>query len=747
MHPLRLRRTAAALVLATGAACLVALTPPARAAAVPDGFTDTLAIGGLTDPTAAAFAPDGTVFVAEKSGLVKVFDSLADPSPTVFADLRPQTHDFWDRGLLGLAVDPGYPTRPYVYVAYTRDAEPGGTAPRWGDTCPNPPGATDRGCVVTGRVSRLAMGSAGVSVEEKPLVTDWCQQYPSHSIGTVAFGPDGALYVGGGDGASFHFADHGQVGNPCADPPGAAGTDLTSPTARGGALRAQSPRRPAGEPVTLSGAVVRVDSDTGAALPGNPLAAHADPNARRIIAYGLRNQFRFAFRPGTEELWVGDVGWGDWEEVNRILDPDDAVVENFGWPCFEGFGRQPGYDSSDLAMCESLYTTGQTAPFYAYHHSAKVVPTDPCPTGGSSVGGIAFAGSGNYPAEYDGALFFADSARGCVWAMKTTNGVPDPAKVVPFVTGVDLPVQLLTGPGGDLFYVSLGAGQLRRVGYPTGGNRAPTAVAKATPSSGPAPLSVQLDGRSSSDPDGDPLTYAWDLDGDNAYDDAISATSTRIYSGTTVVGLKVTDSRGAYATTSVTVTVSGQDPVPVIDSPTSSLRWAVGDAVTFTGRAADPQDGTLGGGSLRWKLSLQHCATGGTCHEHVVQESTGFGGSFTAPDHEYPSYLELTLTATDSGGRTGATKVRLDPRTVVLTFTSTPSGAQLTVGSTTQRAPFTRTVIVGSVNSVSAPSPQILGELRMNYRWHSWSDGGTRTHNIVAPAAPTTYNARFRVWL
>ena len=141
------------------------------AAAVPAGFTDTVAIGGLSSPTAAAFAPDGRVFVAEKSGLVKVFDNLADPTATVFADLRTPTQDFWDRGLLGLAVDPAFPARPYVYVSYTLDALPGGSVPQWGDTCPTPPGATDQGCVVTGRVSQLTMGPAGTAVSESNTLT------------------------------------------------------------------------------------------------------------------------------------------------------------------------------------------------------------------------------------------------------------------------------------------------------------------------------------------------------------------------------------------------------------------------------------------------------------------------------------------------------------------------------------------------------------------------------------------------
>ncbi|MBB5956422.1 glucose/arabinose dehydrogenase [Saccharothrix tamanrassetensis] len=738
--PPRLRPLTLALLL--GAGTLVAL-PPTAVAAVPTGFTDSLAIGGLTSPTAAAFAPDGKVFVAEKSGIVKVFDSLADTTATVFADLRPQTQDFWDRGLLGLAVDPQFPARPYVYVSYTYDAVPGGTSPRWGDTCPTPPGATDQGCVVTGRVSKLTMGPGGTSTGEQPLITDWCQQYPSHSIGTVAFGPDGALYVGGGDGASFNFADYGQVGNPCADPPGPAGANLTAPDARGGAVRSQSVRRPAGEPVSLDGTIARVDPDTGAALPGGPFAGHADPNARRIVAHGLRNQFRFGFRPGTDEIWAGDVGWGTWEEINRITDADDGTAENFGWPCYEGAARQSGYDNANLTLCESLYTTGQTAPFYAYNHSAKVVSTDPCPTGGSSISGIAFESTGNYPAAYDGALFFADSSRGCIWAMQTTGGQPDPAKIVPFVTGVNVPVQLLTGPGGDLFYIALGAGQLRRVSYPSGGNRAPTAVATATPNTGTAPLAVQFSGTGSSDPDGDALSYAWDLDGDGAHDDSTSATPTRSYSASTTVGLKVTDPAGASGTTTVAVTVTGQDPVPVIDAPTAALRWRVGQTVPFSGHATDPQDGALPASALRWRLSIQHCATTGSCHEHVVQDSTGASGSFVAPDHEYPSYLELTLSATDSSGRTGTRKLRLDPLTVTLNFTSSPAGAQLAVGGTTQRTPFSRTVIVGSNNSVSAPSPQNLPPLNLRYRYRSWSDGGAQAHNIIAPPTAATYTATY----
>src|SRR5437879_4946915 len=83
---------------------------PAAAETLPTGFRDSVVLSGLTYPKNAAFAADGRVFVAEKSGIVKVFDSLTDTTPTVFADLRPEVHDYWDRGLLGMALAPNFPT-------------------------------------------------------------------------------------------------------------------------------------------------------------------------------------------------------------------------------------------------------------------------------------------------------------------------------------------------------------------------------------------------------------------------------------------------------------------------------------------------------------------------------------------------------------------------------------------------------------------------------------------------------------
>ena len=89
----------------------------------------------------------------------------------------------------------------------------------------------------------------------------------------------------------------------------------------------------------------------------------------------------------------------------------------------------------------------------------------------------------------------------------------------------------------------------------------------------------------------------------------------------------------------------------MIDTPAAGTTWKVGDTINFSGHATDAQQGTLAASALTWSLVLQHCPS--TCHEHPLQTYSGTAsGSFVAPDHEYPSHLDLRLTATDPGGLT-----------------------------------------------------------------------------------------------
>jgi glucose/arabinose dehydrogenase len=761
----RMATLLAAAVLLAGA--LVALQAGSTTAAPSGGFADRIVLSetttpakALKEPTSIEFAANGAIFVAEKRGVVKSYRDLADKDPVEFAAFRGKVHNMWDRGLLGLALPPSFPDDPWVYVAYTHNAVVGGTAPRWfaedgsaggddddGDICPPNVRPDSGGCEVTGRVARLkaepTKGADGkpdgrykMTGAEHVLIDDFCQQWPSHSLGGLEFGADGALYVAGGDGASFQHVDKGQLENPCDDPPG-----------EGGSLRSQD-LRSSGDDTGLSGSILRIDPETGEGLPGNPLADSDDADARRIIATGLRNPHRIAVRPGTSEVWAGDVGWTTWEEINRVGDPGGRI-EDFGWPCREGAAPQGGY--ADAPLCGQTpdgVPLQVTDPVFAYDHAQPVVNGDGCATGSSSITGVAFYEDGLYPDSYDGALFFADYARRCIWVLPAgADGNPDPNARAAFVPGAAGPVDLTIGPAGDLFYVDIWGSKIHRIQY-TEGNRAPVAAVKAAPAAGKAPLAVRFNASTSADPDGDTdLHYTWDLDGDGAFDDGTDEPKVRFTyaeAGVHTAKVRVTDSLGAADDASVTVNANGGPPTAVIAAPTAATHWKAGDVVPFSGSATDAKGAALPASALTWKLVLHHCAANDTCHEHEVLERSGVAsGELTAPDHEFPSYLELRLTAAGAGGLSHTASVRLDPATVKLSFATEPAGLELTVNGQTAATPFTREVIAGSgVSIAAAPSQTYEGG---SATFAGWSDGGEASHDITAPATDVTLTARYAV--
>jgi glucose/arabinose dehydrogenase len=709
----------------------------------PANFGQVTPFTGLVNPTVIRFASDGRVFIAEKSGRIRVFSNLTDTTPDNINLLIDNVNNYWDRGLLGMALHPDFPTTPYVFVLYAYDAPPGETAPYWNDACADPTGDA---CPITGRLSKLEVSPTNTVVGSEQLIMseEFCQQYPSHSTGAVDFGEDGALYVTVGDGASFTFADQGQGGdpvNPCSDPAN-----------QGGAFRSQD-LLTSGDAFGYNGVVLRLDPDTGAAMSNNPLVGGVDSRDDRVIALGLRNPFRFGMRPGTNELWIGDVGWGAYEEINRVVNPTDATVENFGWPCYEGAGQQTGGYAS-YTVCQNMYagtygTLGNhSAPYFAYYHN-QVSAQDRCTLGGaytdSSVAGVTFYDGGDYPNTYDDALIFADYSRNCIWAMqKGGNGLPDPASTITLVAKATAPVNLERGPEGDIFYPDFNGGTIKRIEYYSN-NQPPTAVINQNFTSGLAPLTVTFNGTSSSDPDiGDMLTYEWDLDGDGQLDDSTASAPQYVYStaGNFTVQLRVTDNEGATSTDSQLITVGDSAPTATITAPLSTLTWAVGDQIAFSGTGTDPQDGTLAASKFTWELIMHHCVTVGSCHTHPIQTITNTkSGTFTAPDHEYPSYMELTLTVTDSANLTDTVAVEIQPRTSIMNFASVPAGVTLAVAATNGVAPFSITALEGATISVAAPTTATVGGL--NYRFQSWSDSGARNHDITAPVADATYTANY----
>ena len=404
-------------------------------AAVPTGFADTVVISGLTNPTAVQFAADGRIFVAQKNGQIYSFDASGG-SKTLFADLSVAVDDFWDRGLLGLALSPTFPNDPAVYVLYTYDAPPGATAPRWNDGCPTPPGATTDGCVVSGRLSKLtpsgdawATGGDGARVGMVPTV-------PQPLVGTVPLRrrrlPLRRAPVTA-PASTMSTTASTATPTPAIRPTRAAilrhrpARRLTPPSAEGGALRSQSVRRTDG-PATLDGTIIRVDPTTGAGVATNPFASqhrsqqaacarlrHAQP----VPVHDAPGHERAVGRRRRLEHLGGDQPRRRHHE-RRGDELRMAVLRGEPDPV-----RATSRRTSHRATRCTATPRRCTAPFYAYNHSSQVVSGETCPTGGSSITGVAFYTGGSYPASYNGGLFFADHTRHCIWFMPAgANGVP-----------------------------------------------------------------------------------------------------------------------------------------------------------------------------------------------------------------------------------------------------------------------------------------------------------------------------------
>jgi hypothetical protein len=539
---------------------------------VAPGFRDIALLGGVgrapPQIVAIRFAPNGELFVAAQDGRVWEYTSIAARRAHLVANLgggrggSREVMDWDDRGLLSLAIDPEYPVRPYLYLLYTYNAPPGRTAPVWpydsssdSNTCPDPPGPADPnspgaptmtqgdGCIASGRLARIKINPAThrmVAGSEVVLIKDeWCDQEFAHTVGDVRFARDGSLYVSAGAGGIFGIPDYGEVGgsqgdpltprNPCGDPtyssgpgPGRPGVTVEpapqdSPNgisgAEGGMLRAQSFRRPANQPATLDGAIARVDPANGRPLPDNPNRAAADPNRRRIVAYGFREPFRFVFRPGTAaDLWVGDVGESAVEEVDEDPNPLRGPSRNYGWPCYEGIGKGPTtwgisyYD--DFELCAP--TIGRSAlafPVYRYAHFVPLFHGDPCSTtNGSSISALAFAdASSPYPPAYHGALFLGDFSRGCIWSLLPDHpgSRPDSRRPVPIIfddyrdrVGAGSPTDLEIGPDHDLYYVDRVSYAIRELRY----RSYPDALALPDRTLGAAPLTVHFHGEDGAGP-------------------------------------------------------------------------------------------------------------------------------------------------------------------------------------------------------------------------------------------------------
>lgn len=545
------RRATRRLAVLAAAICLLVLAgTAAHAVTLPTSFVEENAVPGhaFYNPTGIAFLPDGRFLVAEKRGLVwMVANGVAANTPSI--DLQSEVLDLYDRGLLDVAVDPNFNTNRYIYLLYTVD--------------PNPSGP-DTSIAAFGRLTRYTLdaNNNAIAASRTILVGDtWTNGFlignPSHSVGALRWGADGSLLVSCGDGALYTETDPGGFY------PYAFGTGRSDPYEDIGAFRAQSVS-------SLCGKVLRINPATGAGYSNNPFYdGNLTSKRSRIWVMGLRNPFRFTVRPGTGTastpgtLYIGDVGYTTWEETN--VAPSGGY--NFGWPCYEGRYSLGPYQAASPAHngCGSFGTTDNpsqpTLPAIAWNHSDPNVGFPPGFSGNCSIGGSFYTGS-LYPSAYQGRYFFTDYGQN--WLRVATFDANDQLVTQQdFGTSMDAPVDVQTDPlNGDLHYVSITTGEVRRIRYTgTGGNAAPVAVANANPDVGSPPLNVQFSSSGSFDPDNDPIGFGWNF-GDGTTSTAANPTHTFATTGIFFVTLSVQDSHGAVGLDTVQIVVAAPGNFP-----------------------------------------------------------------------------------------------------------------------------------------------------------------------------------------
>ncbi len=631
-------------VLVLLAAAGAATAARGQGGTLPPGFEDVPIVTGLNQPTAIAFAPDDRLFICEKGGRVQVFKQ-GQLLATPFLTLAVSSNS--ERGLLGIAFDPAFASTQHVYLYYTLVHPATGTPKN--------------------RVSRFtASGDVVVPGSELVLVDQIPSDAGNHNAGCVRFGLDGKLYIPTGDGGAN--ANNSQnLGN-------------------------------------LAGKILRIEPAGG--IPQDHPFVNT-PGARgEIFCYGLRNPFRFQFRPGTNTMYIADVGQDTWEEVNV-----GQAGGNYGWPQTEG----------------PTSAAGVIPPLYAYHHNGS----------GASITGGGFVTSSNYPVEYRGTYFFGDYVDSV--AGRLVVSPQDTLQQAVSFGPCAGPVDFAQGPDGDLYYVSISTGSVRKFRFTGPQNRPPVARASANPLAGPVPLNVAFSSAGSSDPDGDALTYLWTF-GDGTTSSAANPSHTYAQAGTYTATLQVSDGRGGVTQADpLTIRAGNRAPTATITSPADEALYNAGDMVFFAGTATDPDEGPLDGSRMRWVITFFHAD-----HTHPFEQFDAVsGGSFTIPttgEASADTWYQLELSATDADGAQGTACVQIRPRKVELTFKTSPKRLIITFNGQPFRTPVKFLSVVNFQHALGAQDQKQGGR---RWYWKSWSDGGARDHTINAPGVPRTYTATF----
>ncbi|MCB1487753.1 MAG: PQQ-dependent sugar dehydrogenase [Bauldia sp.] len=463
------------------------VTPAAQPPLTPShDVTTTDIITGLDQPIHIEWIPgsDSTALVAEKGGVIKVVDTTAGTVESVLLDISDQVNNVGDRGLMDIAIHPDFANNPYLYAFYVVD--PADTATASGLAAAD--GGGNRYAYVvryeidtSGSTMKIVdgsetilVGAAGQSLSDisgdgaldftdpansaytasdiDPATGLYKQDYIkvdslSHAGGSLAFGPDGALYIGIGDGTSYSYDD-----------------------ARSASVQ---------DVDSLSGKILRIDPITGDGLADNPFAdSDLTSNASKVWQLGLRNPYALAFADDGR-LFISETGWYSHEEINT----GDAGA-NFGWPYYEGdeggtLIETPGYrthvDAADFYSQVASGAITVTAAYESFSHA----DADPGYQVSAIVGASDIYTGSQYPVEFLNDYFFTDIVQGEIYSIDINDRTQ-----VQFVTDIGAygPVSFSQSPDGYIYIVDLVNGRIARLNIAEG----PATTPPPTVSSGPS---------------------------------------------------------------------------------------------------------------------------------------------------------------------------------------------------------------------------------------------------------------------
>jgi glucose/arabinose dehydrogenase len=422
-------------------ASVILAAPAAALTQLPTGFHEEIIVDGLDEPTGFAFLPDGRALVVEqrtaKVRLV-VAGQIAATDPVVVVPNVEAADQ--EEGLLGIAVDPGWPQRPYIYVHYNYGLTPNIRISRF--TC-------------TGSLDNpIAQNLVADPASRYDILTDIPDDDVNHNGGTVRFGTDGMLYVSIGD-------DYAEC----------AAQDTSALLGRILRLDVSGLPSGAGGPPAKSLLVP----------PGNPFSGPTD-DARLTWAFGLRNPFRFQVDRANGQLFIGDVGLSSYEEIDWA----DAPGRDFGWPYLEGPVAGP------VASCPGITPGTYTLPIVAFDRSIELGPAAIVSVGVYRRPAVPTGAT--FPLSYVGDYFYADYYHSYIRRLHFDGSSWQPAAPVPgqpdatnWALGYDACTDFAQAADGSLWSLHQFnnrydpvSGHLRRI-VPDG---APTAVRGAGPPAG-----------------------------------------------------------------------------------------------------------------------------------------------------------------------------------------------------------------------------------------------------------------------